>query len=253
MGTWISHLRIAENLLAAVPGLDEVAFTLGSLAPDSGIPVPGDAYLFDPPKEVTHFLHAGDSESRIRDLDFYREYVAPLTLADDVARYSFRLAYFFHLLADAVWSARIAQAQTAYYATLFEKHGGEAWTEVKRDWYDLDRRYLRDHPRSLYWRVLLPAPNPQPDLPFLVETALHQQLTHIRAFYRQTPTSRLDRRYPYLNAATLERYVSEVTAHALNIYDLLVPHGVPERGTSSLALLSHAVTAPYAHPLGDAP
>jgi hypothetical protein len=38
VGTWISHLRIAETLLAHLPDLDEVAFAYGNLAPDSGIP-----------------------------------------------------------------------------------------------------------------------------------------------------------------------------------------------------------------------
>ena len=38
MGTWISHLRIAENLLQHFPELDEDTFTFGNLSPDSGIP-----------------------------------------------------------------------------------------------------------------------------------------------------------------------------------------------------------------------
>ena len=63
MGTWISHLRIAEQLLTAMPQLDEVAFIYGNLAPDSGLPN-ADWSAFDPPKEVTHFL--GTARSRRR-------------------------------------------------------------------------------------------------------------------------------------------------------------------------------------------
>ena len=55
MGTWISHLRIAESLLHHFPGLDEVTFTFGNLSPDSGIPN-ADWTAFDPPKEIAHFL-----------------------------------------------------------------------------------------------------------------------------------------------------------------------------------------------------
>ena len=66
MGTWIAHLRIAENLLPYFSGMDEVAFTYGNLAPDSGLPN-ADWTVFDPPKEVTHFLHKGEGESAIRD------------------------------------------------------------------------------------------------------------------------------------------------------------------------------------------
>ncbi len=68
MGTWIGHLRIAENLLAVLPHLDEVAFAFGSLAPDSGVPNE-DWSQFDPPKEVTHFLRPGEDEGRIKDLE----------------------------------------------------------------------------------------------------------------------------------------------------------------------------------------
>src|SRR5262245_39081459 len=64
MGTWISHLRIAENLLAQIPGLDEVAFAYGNLAPDSGLPN-ADWTIFDPPKTVTHFLRVGEDEGQI--------------------------------------------------------------------------------------------------------------------------------------------------------------------------------------------
>jgi hypothetical protein len=63
MATWISHLRVAENLLAALPDLDEVAFTFGNLAPDSGVPN-ADWTVFDPPQEVTHFF--GPRERGVR-------------------------------------------------------------------------------------------------------------------------------------------------------------------------------------------
>jgi hypothetical protein len=59
MGTWISHLRIAENLLEYFPNVDEVTFAFGNLSPDSGIPN-SDWTQFDPPNEVTHFLHKGE-------------------------------------------------------------------------------------------------------------------------------------------------------------------------------------------------
>lgn len=55
MGTWISHLRIAENFLVEHPELDHTLFTIGNLAPDSGVPNE-DWSQFDPPKEQTHFL-----------------------------------------------------------------------------------------------------------------------------------------------------------------------------------------------------
>jgi hypothetical protein len=38
MATRIVHLRLAENLLELIDGLDPAYFATGSIAPDSGIP-----------------------------------------------------------------------------------------------------------------------------------------------------------------------------------------------------------------------
>lgn len=252
MGTWISHLRIAEQLLAAIPDLDEASFTLGSLAPDSGVPVPGNEYRFEPPKEVTHFLNKGDDEGRIRDLDFYRGYVAMLAPAVDVKLYSFGLAYFFHLIADNLWALHMIRTHQDAYAWLFEQKGGQAWWDFKRDWYDVDHKYLRDHPTSLFQRVLMTAQNPPCHFPFLVESALNVQLDHIRAYYAQPDPSRvLDRPYPYLNEATMTRYVNEAVAAILSIHRQISEHGAPDALPSSIALLPDADRAPYPAPIGD--
>jgi len=97
MVTWISHLRVAENLLGHFPKLDEVAFTFGNLSPDSGIPN-ADWTEFDPPKEVTHFLRKGEGEYAIHDLVFYEQYLANIKPKHDIKLYIFRLGYFFHLI-----------------------------------------------------------------------------------------------------------------------------------------------------------
>ena len=95
MGTWISHLRIAENLLQHYPELDEVTFAFGNLSPDSGIPN-ADWTAFDPPKEVTHFLQKGEGEDAVQDLVFYEQYLSNIQPEHDIKRYRFGLGYFFH-------------------------------------------------------------------------------------------------------------------------------------------------------------
>lgn len=253
MGTWIGHLRVAERLLAALPGLDEVAFTLGSLAPDSGILVDAEAYRFDPPKEVTHFLRKGEDEAHIRDLEFYRAHVATLMLESHPACYSFCLAYFFHLLCDNLWWLCVGRPHKDHYKVHLEAKGNAAWDDFKRDWYDLDHAYVRDHRESLYWRVFLPAPNPPLYLPFLHEPALHHQLDFIRTFYRQPdPAQALDRPYPYLNEATVARFVLDATEAILGVHRQLTADGAPADLTSAMAMLPAAAKAPYPAPLGDA-
>lgn len=249
MGTWISHLRIAEKLLGHLPGLDPAAFAYGSLAPDSGLPN-ADWSAFDPPKTVTHFLNPGQDEGQIADLDFYRQHVAGLP-ADGGQEYSFRLAYFFHLICDNLWWVWIIQRAERDFAALIAEKGVNAWWEMKKDWYDLDHRYVRDHPDGLYWRVLRPAPLPAASVPYLPAAALHQQMSYIKDFY-STPGDRvLDRPYPYLNEAVMSRFVSDATGALLRLQAALAPGPPPASARTALAQLPPAMLAPYPSPLGD--
>ena len=81
MATWIAHLRIAENLLARIPGLDPGQFAIGNIAPDAGIP-DEKWETFDPPPEVTHFKRSQSVHKDIADLDFYRGYLADISPDD---------------------------------------------------------------------------------------------------------------------------------------------------------------------------
>lgn len=252
MGTWISHLRITENLLVVLPGLDEAAFTCGNLAPDSGIPN-ADWTQFDPPKTVTHYLNPGEGEERIRDLEFYRAHLAGLAPEDDPARYSFVLGYFFHLLCDHLWSRRIVSTSKQAYAALLSERGSKGWDVLKDDWYGLDQVYVRDHPESLFWRVLMRVPNPLQYLPFVPAAALGQQLDYIRKFYSEPDASWvLDRPYPYLSAATMDRYVADATGALLVLHARLSAAPPPDGAASALRLLPAEMVAPYPAPLGDA-
>lgn len=54
MATWITHLRVAENILKRFK-LEENEFLAGNIAPDSGVPNENGSG-FNPPKEITHWL-----------------------------------------------------------------------------------------------------------------------------------------------------------------------------------------------------
>ncbi|MBI5031975.1 MAG: hypothetical protein HZB51_15700 [Chloroflexi bacterium] len=252
MATWIAHLRIAENLLGEISGLDPVAFTFGSLAPDSGIPN-ADWTQFDPPKEVTHFLRQGEGEQAVHDLEFYRAYLAGLKLDGDAARYSFILGYYLHLVCDRLWAYRIGVPSKHAYANLIAERGNkEAWGLIKDDWYGLDQLYVHAHPKGIFWRVLMRSNNPPQYLPFVTEAALNQQLDYIRKFYSEPePAWLLDRPYPYLNEVTMSRWIVEASASLLKIYkrfdEIAVLNGAP----SVLALIDPSEFAMYDAPLGD--
>ena len=54
MASWMVHLRVADELLKKIEKLDEQAFVIGNIAPDSGVPNE-DWTVFQPPKDVSHF------------------------------------------------------------------------------------------------------------------------------------------------------------------------------------------------------
>lgn len=54
MASWMVHLRVADKLLERLPKLEETAFIVGNIAPDSGVPN-GDWTAYAPSSEVSHF------------------------------------------------------------------------------------------------------------------------------------------------------------------------------------------------------
>lgn len=235
MGTWISHFRTAERLLERLPGLDAPLFVLGNVAPDSGRPN-HDWTSFDPPKTVTHFLNPGEDEGRIRDLEFYREWVRPLDRAD-TARFSFVLGYFTHLAADNLWMHLVGGPTQRTFASEFAADRGGTWERVKDDWYGLDHKYLRDHPDNVFARWVVGTPNPPSPLPFLLTEALADRLDDLRAFYREPEGFVLDRRYPYLSEATMDRVVEISAEVILALLARLEVGQVPEEARVSLPVL----------------
>lgn len=248
MGTWICHLRVAEKLLPHFPELDKVTFAFGNLAPDSGIP--NETWTeFDPPKEVTHFLQKGEGEGTIRDLVYYREYLANLNQQDDIQKFSFRFGYFTHLICDILWSKYILATTKELCQEMLEKDQSNAWNKIKDDWYGLDQLYNRAHPESLFWQVIHKTPSPPSYLPFINEKALHQQFNHIRKFYGE-PDSEwfIERPYPYLNAGTMTRIVGDTVHATLMILDKIKYTDIG-RLESSFKLLPSELLLPYPMPL----
>ena len=251
MGTWISHLRIAEKLVKHFPEVDEVTFTFGNLSPDSGIPN-ADWTVFDPPKEVTHFLRRGEGEDAIHDLEYYEQYLSNIKPEDDVKLYSFRLGYFFHLICDILWAKKIFRATKQEFKHLFDDDPGKAIETIKDDWYGLDQIYVREHPESNFWRVIMANPNPPSYLPFVKDQALHQQYEHIRKFYSEQENQWfLALPYQYLSERTRSRMVTDSVTAVLYIHDKISKLQNFDGLKSSASVLSAVQLEPYEAPLGN--
>jgi len=232
MASWIVHLRITENLLARIPGLDEQLFSIGNIAPDSGIP-DEKWENFTPPPEVTHFKTPDDAHFRTGDLLFYRDHLSPLRgSTSDAQRFSFLLGYFFHLVTDNCWMEDIGHPTKQRFAEQFAADKDFIW-EVKKDWYGLDHRFVREHPESLFWRVFLHCEYNRADLPFLPVEAVQQRIAYIQDYY-QSDTERvremLDRPYVYLSSAEMDAFVSRTADHLLQIYTRLWVESSPLDG-----------------------
>ena len=240
MATWIVHLRIAENLLSKIPGLDENAFTLGNVAPDSGIP-DEKWEKFDPPPAVTHFQPADNSVFRCADLEFFRSYLLPLRSGTPPADlFSMRLGYFFHLVTDNLWYAQVGKPAHDRWRADFSSES-QFWNEIKSDWYGLDHSYVRSQPDCLFWRVLVNCAYTENHLPFLPPQAIKHQLAHIQNYYRREDKdikAMLTRPFRYLSAAHVTTFVTEISSKLEKIYQhLWAGAAVCTEGISALQTL----------------
>lgn len=252
MATWITHLRIAEKLFQKISGLDEIPFLYGNLAPDSGLPNE-DWTLYDPPKEVTHFLDEARGEDDIKDLIFYRQYLQGTDVSKQKSEYSFRLGYFTHLVTDQFWWNKIGITMEAINQELFSTHSrGEAIGILKTDWYDLDHKFLRDHPGYIIWQKYFESGIPKIGLPFMPQNAFEIQMKFIKEYYTTPDADRiLDRAYPYLNEKILNLFIDETSKAIIRLIQLLDEGLHTDSKNSSLSLLSPADSASYYPPLGD--
>ena len=249
MATWIAHLRIAENLLERIPGLDAGQFAIGNIAPDSGIP-DENWEKFEPPPHVTHFKRSTSVHKDIADLDFYRGYLADI-LSSDAPRYSFRLGYFFHLITDNLWTIEIGRPTSEPWAEQFAADKKFIW-EVKEDWYGQDHIYIREHPDCLFWRVFLHSEPASADLGFLPSAALPRQLKHIKTFYQRDDDdikTMMARPMIYLPEVDMNRFVSDSTERIWAIYQILWPTPpVLDGHASALELMDHKPLTTDDHP-----
>ena len=234
MATWITHLRLAENLLNIIPGLEPEQFANGNIAPDSGIP-DEKWENFNPDPKVTHFS-TDPNQRALADLEFFRQYLLPLRQdSPNTAQFSFRLGYFFHLVTDNLWSVAIGLPIKQRFTEQFAADKDFIW-EVKKDWYGLDHLYVRKHPESLFWQVFLGCQATEQDLDFLPLEALQQRITYIQEYYQRRDAeieSVLQRPFIYLSQAEWDHFVEEATARLFSLHQALWKDGHSDGGASS--------------------
>ncbi len=211
MASWMVHLRIADKLFDRIPGLSPTEFIVGNIAPDSGVPN-ADWSAFTPSTHISHFRTA----QKKRDPDaFAAKYFTPEQQKDYTPQqYSFYLGYLTHLMTDVLWVRDV-------YAQVYEAFPEQFAADpkfidtVKEDWYDLDHKYLRDHPDFRAFAVYRSAVGFRND--FMEEfppDAFDNRREYITEFYLQGMDN-LDREYPYLSESRMDAFVENSVAEIL--------------------------------------
>lgn len=204
MASWMVHLRIADKLLDRIPGLAPIEFIVGNIAPDSGVPNE-DWSAFTPSTRISHFKSQGkkaDPEA------FAAKYLTPeLRKRYTETQLGFYLGYLSHLMTDLLWSERIVNPTLDRHGKQQSPDRKEFIQAIKKDWYDLDFKYLRDHPGFRAFRVYLGCVGfVNSYMEEFAPDAFDNRRAYITDFYLQGKEN-LDREYPYLTETEMDAFV----------------------------------------------
>lgn len=214
MASWMVHLRIADKLLDRIPDLAPVEFIVGNIAPDSGVPNE-DWSAFTPNTTISHFKTDGKNADPSA---FARKYFTPEKQAScNQRQYAFYLGYLTHLITDVLWVRDIYDPSKIKFEKLRETEGKNFIWKIKEDWYDLDFKYLRDHPGLRAFRAYLGAVGFVNE--FMEEfsaDAFDNRRQYITGWYLEGKDN-LDRVYPYLTEAEMDAFTDQATQEILDI------------------------------------
>lgn len=189
MATWITHLRVSEKLLNCkalaefFSDIDEKAYYIGSIAPDSGTMV--GEFTYTPPKDVSHWKREDVSyEQRFLDnRDFYVKYYVGET---DLFKKSLFLGYYIHILTDTIYVRDIIHPYMA-------KHGYEYWREnilgIRKGWYEIDFRFITKNPNYTPFALLKEVePFENPYFDYFEPTDIYSRVQNIKELYTNPAT-----------------------------------------------------------------
>ena len=212
MASWMIHLRIADELLKRLHRIDETAFVMGNIAPDSGVPN-ADWTEFHPSKATTHFYQKTESGRRI-DIDAFceRYFSEALISAYSVKEYSFFLGYYLHLLTDVRWSETILSKLKTDYPEAYAQDKKKLIDAAKEDWYDLDFLYLNEHPDFKTFSVYENAVGfDNAFMDIFSRDAFDNRRQYICDFYHSAEHGDLYRTYRYLTQEQADAFVEDTS------------------------------------------
>lgn len=204
MATWIAHLRIAENILKNMDDLDSIAFILGNVGPDSGVPNE-DWSSFNPPKKITHWIN---EENNIDAERFFDKYIKNNLM--EYSKYSYVLGYYIHLLTDIEWSKFFNEKKkNALYNKKLKEDASFIWT-IKKDWYGLDFLYLEKNPNFIFHTIVKNIDKVPDYIDYFPKGALMKQVKYITEYYLGD-NEETKENFIYLNEEEMDKFIDDTS------------------------------------------
>jgi hypothetical protein len=200
LATWVTHFRIAEELLKTTIPVSPIEFLVGNIGPDCGLI--GEDGVPQPPKEITHF----EVEGRISADSFYKQYLyeEKETASREISYY---LGYYIHLVTDEEWIKLLdrKKKEKVYQDIL---NSPDYARRVKKDWYGLDFLYLKHHEDNIFWTEFQHITDFPEYLNFFKKGQTFEQIQNITKFY-QTSSISEDHGFVYLTAVEVADFVEK--------------------------------------------
>jgi hypothetical protein len=184
---------------------------------------------------------------------FFREYLGDFNLADKSSELSFCFGYFLHLVCDRYWSIKInpgiKMIKESMSNVISEKEFGE---RLRDDRYGVDVNYINEHPESLFWRVIINSPIPQPPVSFIKQATLEKHIRFIRNRYTEfTEIDYAKKIYPFFNKHTMDRFIADFCGSLSLIIPNLTSARIHSAKHSVIELFAEDKLTPYPLPLGN--
>lgn len=120
------------------------------------------------------------------------------------------MGYYFHLIADIEWQKlHNKNKENPSYKEELDRDTSFIWI-IKKDWYSLDFKYLRDNPNSIFFKEFIEIKDINDYLDYFPSEAFNKQKEYIIDFYLDSKPI-IDRKYIYLTEEEMDEYIINTT------------------------------------------
>jgi len=173
MASWITHLRIADQIWKDNSDLHNNEYIVGNLAPDFGEPN-NDWTVFTPPRTVTHWWN--ETTKKIEYDRYFVEY-----MNSENRKEAFFIGYYCHLLVDYYW---VMQIRTFFEKELQKsegKYNPEQIKQYRKENMYFEKKYFSENRDKLIFKLFLSIERfPNIYLPFFSSTAFMNRIDAMR-------------------------------------------------------------------------